>query len=103
MEDILKRMLEIEAQGEALIKKAEEDAQKLRDDNQRAILEEKAAYDAETRAMCDKLIADQVAEKQAALAAASNNSQSAEQRRGEDFKARISGAEDEIFRKISAL
>lgn len=101
MEDVLKRMLEVEAQGEAVVKDAEAKAQALREEMQSKIAAEKEKFEAELRRQYDELVDGEVASQQEVASRELASREVEEKARCAEFAGKIAVAEDEIFKSLA--
>ena len=101
MEDVLKRMLAVEALGEEEIEKAERQAQEIRDSMNDRIAEERSAFEGDLRRQCEEMVSEEV-EAASKAAEASLSSLDAELGRNEEqTRKKLSVISDDLLKELA--
>ncbi len=101
MEDVLRRMLAVEALGEEEIEKAEKKAQEIRDSVARRISDERAACETGLKSQFDAMVSKEVeaARKAAEALLASQEAELASNK--EQVKSKLAGISDELLKALA--
>lgn len=103
MEDVLERMLAVDRQGEALVKQAEEEAQRIREESARALAESSGTASRALAEECAALEAGILESAQKERAAALAKSEAELPRRGAAFSKELEAHRRTLLRELMAL
>ncbi len=103
MEDVLERMLAVDRQGEALVKQAEAEALRIREESTRSLAEASGTASRALAEECAALEAGILESAQKERAAALAKSEAELPRRGAAFSKELEGYRRTLLRELMAL